>query len=71
LTSVTIGGGVTSISDKAFYRCADLSVANFLGNAPIGTVAVFESCKTGFYIHRLPGATGWGSTWYGFAVQSY
>jgi len=68
LTSVTIPDSVTSIGDAAFSNCSKLAITNFLGDAPTGATNVFETCKAGFYIHRLAGATGWGPTWYGYPV---
>jgi hypothetical protein len=68
LPSVTIPASVTNLDDLVFYNCSNLTIANFLGNAPTGTNKVFLECKAGFYIHRLAGATGWGTTWYGYTV---
>ena len=67
LTSITIGNGVTSIGDRAFARCENLSAVIFLGDAPKlnewkdiingGTTA--GSLGATPTIYRKPEAKGW------------
>ena len=75
--TVTIGNGVTSIGDYAFYGCTGLTRMEFLGNAPVSVGAsVFESC-TDLTIYYHEGTTGWleseyydtsASTWCGYPL---
>ena len=70
LTSVTIGNGVTSIGDLAFWNCDNLQEAYFMGNAPSLGVDAFMTwsietqaniiipCLTIYY---LEGKDGWES----------
>lgn len=67
LTNVTIGNSVTNIGSSAFRYCTGLHQAFFRGNAPLvngqagSADTVLFNGETG-KAYRLPGTTGWGST---------
>ena len=67
LTNVTIGNSVTNIGSAAFRYCTSLHQAFFRGNAPLvngsagSADTVLFNGETG-KVYRLPGTTGWGST---------
>jgi len=66
LSKVTIGSGVTSIGDYAFWGCSTLTSAHFLGNAPKLFYSVFDKCASSFKIYYLKGKTGFTNPWNGY-----
>ena len=64
LTSVTLPGSITSISDDAFYGCTGLTSANFYGNASALGAKVFDNCSSTFIVYYLTGSTGFTNLWY-------
>jgi hypothetical protein len=70
LTSVVIPNSVTRIANWAFYYCANLTTAYFLGNAPSMGSNVFENCASNFSICYTAGATGFTTpAWYGYPAK--
>lgn len=67
LTNVMIGNSVTNIGSAGFRYCTSLHQAFFRGNAPLvnggagSADTVLFNGETG-KVYRLPGTTGWGST---------
>ncbi len=78
LTSVTIPGSVTEIGLYAFIYCTGLKGAYFAGNAPsvdggAGNLdtSVFAGDDASYFVHYLPGTTGWGVTFGGWATTPW
>ena len=61
------GNPVTSIGDRAFLGCTDLSAVTFLGNAPKAGEYVFLGATPTIY--RNPKAKGWSDTFAGRPVK--
>jgi hypothetical protein len=62
LTNITIPANVTFLGDNAFTGCTNLTSAFFKGNAP-GSGG-YQFSGTGTTVYYLPGATGWGATFW-------
>jgi hypothetical protein len=77
LTSVSIGGGVTSIGDSAFQSCSVLTSAYFYGNAPtMGTKVFndcppFSDCTVVFTVYYIAGKTGFTNPWYTYPTAVF
>jgi len=63
---------VTTIGQRAFAVCDNLTAAIFSGNAPSMGMNVFEYAPAGFRVYYPTGATGYDvEPWTGFARQDY
>jgi hypothetical protein len=73
LTNVTIGNSVTNIGGSAFRYCTNLRQTFFRGNAPLANGQAGSSDTLIFNgetgkVYRLPGTTGWSSTFGGWST---
>ena len=68
LTSVTFGTGVRYIGQEAFGGCENLTNACFSGSQPTDGGSIFYFDISLSTIDYVSGATGWGSTYDGFAT---
>jgi len=73
LSSVTIPASLTGLASNAFYSCPNLTQVYFQGNAPspANNGSVFSGDPSGLIAYYLPGATGWGPTFYGVPTESW
>jgi len=67
LANVTLGPKVTSLAQDAFANCTNLTAVYVQGNAPGADSTAFESDGLSI-IYRVPGTTGWGTTFGGRPV---
>jgi alpha-tubulin suppressor-like RCC1 family protein len=65
LTRITIPDSITSIGDRAFANCAELTAVYFSGNAPSLDGADVFLGSTKVIVYVLPETTGWGATFGG------
>jgi hypothetical protein len=63
LENITIGSGVTSIGDKAFYNCGNLTKVLFKGDAPSLTGGSHFLLSEKSVVYYLPGKSGWSSVY--------
>ena len=70
LTCVFIGSKVTTIEYGAFAYSPNLSMAIFLGNAPVlkndYPVYAFDGCSKDFKVYYLKDKKGFTNPWYGY-----
>ncbi|MEI6603120.1 MAG: leucine-rich repeat protein, partial [Clostridia bacterium] len=71
LQSVKIGSDVSYIGQEAFFGCANLKGAYFLGNAPSLGDNVFGECHASFVAYHLLAKSGFTNPWYGYTTMVF